>query len=119
MNHVNKYMNAYPKRAVTHYLPFKKCIASNCSLGLLRTLLSATMLAGYFNGHVFSADIVRKPKPAPDLYLYAAYTMSVKPQQCLVIEDSEAGVQAAVSVGMKVWGFWEAVTSHLTLKSSS
>jgi HAD superfamily hydrolase (TIGR01509 family) len=86
-------------------IPFKKCVASNASLRVLRPLLLASSLAAYFDNHIFSADIVERPKPYPDLFLCAARSMQVEPKQCLVIEDSEAGVKAAVAAGMKVWGF--------------
>jgi phosphoglycolate phosphatase len=82
-------------------LPFKKCVASNCSLRILRTLLSACTLTAYFNGNVFSADMVSRPKPYPDLFLLAARSMGIEPDQCLVIEDSEIGVKAATAAGMK------------------
>lgn len=47
---------------------------------------------------------VRNPKPAPDIFNYAAASLQVKPFECLVIEDSEAGVQAALEAGMCVIG---------------
>lgn len=92
-------------------LPIKKCIASNCSLMTLRTLLSASALALYFNENVFGADMVEKSKPYPDVFVLAAKSMGVKPSQCLVIEDSEAGVKAAVAAEMTAWGFLGA--SHI------
>lgn len=45
---------------------------------------------------------VRNPKPAPDIFLYTACTLQVKPQECLVLEDSEAGVKAGLAAGMCV-----------------
>lgn len=48
----------------------------------------------------FSADHVAHAKPAPDLYLYAAQKLGVRPNTCLVLEDSLTGVRAAVSAGM-------------------
>src|SRR5208282_1636135 len=44
-------------------------------------------------------------KPYPDLFLFAARSMDAAPQDCLVIEDSVAGVTAARAAGMKVFGF--------------
>lgn len=43
---------------------------------------------------------VQQPKPAPDLFLYAAEQLGVPPKQCLVIEDAAAGIEAALAAGM-------------------
>ena len=56
-------------------------------------------------GKIFSADMVALPKPAPDLYLLACSSMGVPPERCLAIEDSSAGVQAALAAGVRVIGF--------------
>jgi beta-phosphoglucomutase-like phosphatase (HAD superfamily) len=48
---------------------------------------------------------VSKPKPAPDLFLFAAKNMGVQPENCIVIEDSLIGAQAAIAAGMKVMMF--------------
>jgi beta-phosphoglucomutase-like phosphatase (HAD superfamily) len=48
---------------------------------------------------------VPRGKPAPDLFLHAANQMGFAPADCLVIEDSIAGVQAARAAGMQVIGF--------------
>jgi HAD superfamily hydrolase (TIGR01509 family) len=47
-------------------------------------------------------DEVEYSKPAPDLFLLAASRLGVAPDDCLVIEDSEAGVRAAHAAGMAV-----------------
>ncbi|MFW6270089.1 MAG: beta-phosphoglucomutase [Bacillota bacterium] len=47
---------------------------------------------------------VNKNKPAPDIFLYAADKMNIPPVKCVVIEDSKAGVEAAIKAGMKVVG---------------
>ncbi|MDN3720651.1 HAD-IA family hydrolase [Roseibium salinum] len=44
-------------------------------------------------------------KPAPDLFLLAAEKHGVDPARCLVIEDSENGIRAALAAGMQVWRF--------------
>ena len=49
-----------------------------------------------------TADDVQAGKPAPDAYLLAAQRLHVKPENCIVIEDSPAGVQAGKSAGMRV-----------------
>jgi HAD superfamily hydrolase (TIGR01509 family) len=83
----------------------KRCIASNCSFKLLKAFIKASKLDKFFDDNVFSADMVKHPKPAPDLFLYAAKQMSEETQNCLVIEDSLVGIQAATAAGIKVVGF--------------
>src|SRR5215475_8850030 len=56
-----------------------------------------------FHGRVFAA--FGRGKPAPDLFLHAAERMGVAPGNCVVVEDSPLGVQAAVAAGMDVFGF--------------
>jgi beta-phosphoglucomutase-like phosphatase (HAD superfamily) len=50
---------------------------------------------------VLAGDVVQAKKPAPDIYLLAAARLGVAPADCVVIEDSNNGVVAAVSAGMK------------------
>ena len=78
-----------------------RCVASNGSLRKISNSLRRTQLTDFFEGHIFSAEMVARPKPAPDLYLHAAKTMGVAPQFCLVIEDSEVGMKAALAAGIK------------------
>ena len=48
---------------------------------------------------------VKRGKPDPDLFLHAAKTMGIAPQNCVVIEDSEPGIAAGCAAGMTVWAF--------------
>jgi HAD superfamily hydrolase (TIGR01509 family) len=82
-----------------------RCVASSSSLAWIRRCLALTGLLAAFEPHLFSASMVARGKPAPDLFLHAAQAMGVAPARCLVIEDSEAGVQAGVAAGMTVLGF--------------
>ncbi len=50
---------------------------------------------------VLAGDVVKSKKPAPDIYLLAAERLGVSPANCVVIEDSNNGVIAATSAGMK------------------
>lgn len=50
---------------------------------------------------VLAGDVVKAKKPAPDIYLLAAERLGVKPAECVVIEDSNNGVVAAATAGMK------------------
>ena len=49
---------------------------------------------------VIAGDQVEKGKPAPDIFLAAALRLEVLPKYCLVLEDSDAGIQAAYDAGM-------------------
>ncbi len=51
---------------------------------------------------IFAREDVRRPKPDPEIYLLAAERLETAPGECLVIEDSPAGVRAGVAAGMNV-----------------
>jgi HAD superfamily hydrolase (TIGR01509 family) len=79
------------------------CVASNGPRFKIRHALTATGLDRFFaDGNLFSADDINKWKPAPDLFWYAADSMGVASHECVVVEDSAIGVQAAISAGMRV-----------------
>ena len=82
-----------------------RCVASSSQIERIRLSLSVTGLARYFGDDIFSATMVARGKPAPDLFLHAAERMRVEPGGCIVIEDSPAGVSAALEAGMGVFGF--------------
>lgn len=86
-------------------LPARRCVASNSHLDRVRQALSLTRLLPLFDPHIFSASQVARGKPAPDLFLFAAQRLGAAPEECLVVEDSAVGVQAAVAAGMPVVGF--------------
>ncbi len=82
-----------------------KCVASSSPIERIRMSLETTNLARYFEPNLFSASDVPNGKPAPDLFIHAATTMKVAPADCIVVEDSPAGITAAVSAGMAAIGF--------------
>ncbi|WP_323846460.1 HAD family hydrolase [Microbulbifer magnicolonia] len=86
-------------------LNVRSCVASSGSHEKMRLTLNKTGLYDYFDGRIFSAEDVSRGKPWPDLFLHAAQSMGVEPQHCLVVEDSIAGVKAAVAAGMPVIGY--------------
>lgn len=81
------------------------CVASSSVPAQLRLGLEVTGLLEFFDPHLFSAAMVARGKPAPDLFLHAAEHMGAAPGRCLVVEDSLAGVQAARVAGMTALGF--------------
>lgn len=87
-------------------LKIPKCVASNSSHHYVTQCLGLTQTLKYFNQDaIFSSNQVSNPKPAPDLFLFAAKKMGIKPENCIVIEDSLAGAEAATAAGMKVMMF--------------
>ena len=81
------------------------CVASSASVEKMRFTLGHTGLWDRFEGRIFSATEVEHGKPAPDLFLHAAETMGWEPSDCAVVEDSPAGVEAALRAGMTVFGY--------------
>jgi HAD superfamily hydrolase (TIGR01509 family) len=82
-----------------------KCIASSSSPERLALSLEVLDMADLFRGRVFSASNVVRGKPHPDIFLYAAEQLGVKPAECIVIEDSIGGVTAARAAGATAIGF--------------
>ena len=81
------------------------CVASSGPYAKIRLSLGVTQLLPKFEGRIFSATDVSRGKPFPDLFLYAAEKMGVPSKNCIVVEDSVYGVQAAVAAGMAVLGY--------------
>jgi len=86
-------------------LPHRKCVASNSKFERLRRSLGLFDLWDEFAPHIFSADMVERPKPAPDLFELCARTFGVEPERCVVIDDSTHGIAGAVAAGMTAIGF--------------
>jgi HAD superfamily hydrolase (TIGR01509 family) len=82
-----------------------KCVASSSTLDRVRVSLEITGLLKYFDPYLFSASDVPRGKPAPDLFLHVAKKTYMQPADCLVVEDSPAGVAAAHAAGMVPIGF--------------
>ena len=91
--------------AVVSALKMPCCVASSSDIDRVSLSLDVTGLRTYFEGRLYTAQMVKHGKPAPDLFLYAAEKMKADPKRALVIEDSVSGVQAARAAGMTVWGF--------------
>ncbi|SIQ31249.1 haloacid dehalogenase superfamily, subfamily IA, variant 3 with third motif having DD or ED [Rhizobium sp. RU20A] len=86
-------------------LPVPHCVASSSQPERIRLSLGVTGLLDRFEPNIFSATMVANGKPAPDLFLHASNRMGVAPADCVVIEDSPAGIAAAQAAGMRVFAF--------------
>lgn len=76
-------------------------LASSTNSSILAQILPQIGLEDAFDA-VVGGDQVQKGKPAPDIFLLAAKKSGVAPKECLVIEDANAGLQAAKAAGMRV-----------------
>lgn len=82
----------------------KTAVASSSSYELINMVLKKTEIDKYFDSLTSGSD-VKNGKPAPDVFLLAAERLNVAPENCIVVEDSQNGVIAAVEAGMKVIGY--------------
>lgn len=85
----------------------KQCVATG---GILSKSIEKLKTIGFWDKYInkdnlFTADMVKHGKPEPDLFLLAAQKMDVSPQDCVVIEDSLAGMTAGLKAGMAVIAF--------------
>ena len=75
------------------------CIASSSPMSIIEATVHAQDWTELIP-KLYTADSVPKGKPAPDVYLYAAEQLGVKPEDCLALEDSPNGARSAVAAGM-------------------
>lgn len=88
---------------VTLGVPY--CIATSSSPSRARRSLEIVDLPRLDATPLFTASMVERGKPAPDLFLLAAQQMGAEPENCLVIEDSLNGIRAGLAAGMEVFRF--------------
>jgi HAD superfamily hydrolase (TIGR01509 family) len=91
--------------AVLSALKAPHCVASSSDMDRVALSLRVSGLASHFGERIYTAQMVKHGKPAPDLFFHAAERMGAQPARTLVIEDSVSGVQAAKAAGMMAWGF--------------
>jgi HAD superfamily hydrolase (TIGR01509 family) len=98
-------------REIISRLKLKKAVVSNSRLVRVLRSLAVAELKEDFDRKIFSVEMVKRPKPFPDIYLHAAKELNVEPHHCLVVEDSKSGATSARNAGMNVIGFLGA--SHI------
>ncbi|MGX8009183.1 HAD family hydrolase [Mesorhizobium sp. ORM8.1] len=91
-----------------------RAVCSNSRTERVEFMLEKVRLLPFFAGRIFSGlDIPsKKPKPAPDVFLYAAEKLGANPRNTFVIEDSVHGIAGARAAGMRVIGFTGASHSY-------
>ena len=115
----NKYTYEVPlKEGVLEFLEFCKLngykmgIATSNSRLLIDSIITELDLDKYFDCIITSCEVA-KGKPSPDVYLLAASTMGVNPENCLVFEDIIPGIMAGLNAGMTVCAVEDTYSKHL------
>ncbi len=101
-----------------HRHGIKMMIASSSSPEAIEEVMNTLQIKEYFDGYV-AGSMVAHPKPAPDIFLLAANHLKVQPNQCIVIEDSCHGVNAAASAGIISIGFVNPNSGKQDLKKAA
>ena len=99
-----------PTEGVEEILQNKNILHCVATGGILSKSIEKLKTIGFWNKYIsqknlFTADMVEHGKPEPELFLLAAKNMGVEPKDCVVIEDSLAGMTAGLRAGMCVVAF--------------
>ena len=82
-------------------VPF--CVASSGPVEKIHLNLGLVKLLDYFDDRIYSSYEIGSWKPEPGIFLHAAKEMGFAPEECVVIEDSASGIQAAHAGGFMVF----------------
>lgn len=77
---------------------YKLAVASNSIRSTVITMMDKANLSGYFDAMLSNEDVER-PKPDPEIYSSAMRKLAVSPKECLIVEDNENGIKAALASG--------------------
>lgn len=80
---------------------YRLAVASNSIKNTVVTMMKYTHLDQYLD-FMLSNEDVKRPKPFPDIYAKAIEDLGLKPHECLVVEDNDNGVRAAIASGAHV-----------------
>jgi beta-phosphoglucomutase len=94
---------------------YPMALASNGERANIELIVENAGLRDYFRAIVDGSQVAN-PKPDPEIYFRVACALKIAPANCIVFEDSHAGVKAALSAGMRVVGIR---TTHGELPGSS
>jgi len=85
-----------------YYKKLPLAVVSGSTKNIVHTELNFTGIFDLFDV-ILTADDPYAPKPDPDIFLGAASLLKVDPELCIVFEDGDAGLEAAVKAGMKTF----------------
>jgi len=98
-------VDAAPRQGVldvlekAHQLAIPMAVASSATMPTIEFVIETLGIRRYFQT-LTSGDEVAHGKPAPDVFLLASQRLNVKPENCLVVEDTLNGIKAAKAAGM-------------------
>jgi len=84
-----------------HIQGYKIAVCSNAIRNSVMNMLERSKLLAYCTFFLSNED-VKSPKPAPDIYFEAIKRLGLKPEECLIVEDSPTGIQSAKGSGAHV-----------------
>lgn len=90
-------------RELLEKLQVPTAVVSNGPVSKMQRTLGKTALLPFFGDHLYSGYDIQTWKPDPAILYYAADQMKVEIERCILVEDSEAGVQAGISAGIPVF----------------
>ncbi len=79
-------------------------IASSSTSEAIEYVMDSLSIRDYFHGYISGMEVSR-PKPAPDIFCEAAKRLKLKPEECIIIEDSMNGVNAAHAAEITCIGY--------------
>ncbi|AQS51623.1 hypothetical protein PAEH1_08695 [Paenalcaligenes hominis] len=92
-------------KAIRKQWPLHVACVSAAEKNKIILQLDKVGLTDFFDGHIFSGTQVLRNKPYPDVYMAAAQSLGVEPNQCAIIEDSVTGITAGISSGATVFAY--------------
>jgi len=99
-NHLNAFPGSVELVKTCRQHGLKTALASSADIIKIKANMDKIGLPIHEWDCVVSAEDVSRRKPAPDIFLKAAEKLSLKPDECVVIEDAINGIQAAKAAGM-------------------
>lgn len=95
---------------------YKMAVCSNSIRNTVEVMLRKASLIDYME-FLISNQEVQHPKPHPQMYITAIERLGISPKECLIVEDNENGIKAAIASGahvLKVGGVEEVNYQNIT-----
>lgn len=92
-------------KALVEKIVVPMCVVSNGTVEKMQHSLGLTEMLPWFDGRLYSGYDIASWKPDPQLMFHAAEAMGVPIEQCILIDDSEAGARAGIAAGIPVFYF--------------